>query len=138
VNPGPKAPARENDMNAGVVTWHIAMVWSVGRVSLKGLNNPDKGVLLKCFDDKDPEELDIKVIKTVHEIMMHKCKSNGTHVWCLVAHSRDKEWVGYFRRGVGNNLHKAYAERWSGSLSAHIQYFCLHCGIVPECIIKLI
>jgi hypothetical protein len=77
VNLGPKATAGERDTNVGVVTRHIAMVWSVGRVSLKGLNNPDKGVLLKRFDGKDLEELDAKVIKTVHEIMMHKCKSNG-------------------------------------------------------------
>ncbi len=70
--------------------------------------------------------------------MMHECKSNGTCIWCLVVHIRDKEWVGYFRRGVGNNLHKAYAETWLGSLSAHIQYFLLRCGIAPECINKLI
>ncbi len=138
VNPGPKATAGERDMNTGVVTWHIAMVWSMGRVSLKGLNNPDKGVLLKRFDNKDPEELDVEVIKTVHEIMMHKCKSNGTPVWYLVVHSRDKKWVGYFRRGVGNDLHKAYAETWSVNLLAHIQYFLLHRGIAPECINKLI
>ncbi len=138
VNPGPKATAGGRDTNAGVVTWHIAMVRSVGRVSLNSLNNPDIGRLLKRFDDKDPEELDVKVIKTVREIMMQEGKSNGTCVWCLVAHSRNKEWVGYFRRGMGNNLHKAYAEMWSGSLSAHIQYFLLHCGIVPECINKLI
>jgi hypothetical protein len=110
----------------------------VGRVSLKGLNNPDRRVLLKCFDDKDPEVLDVKVIKTVREIMMHKCKSNGTRVWCLVVHSRNKEWVGYFRRGVGNDLHKVYVETWSGSLLAYIQYFLLLRGIAPECINKLI
>jgi hypothetical protein len=39
------------------------------------------------------------------------------------------EWVGYYRKGVGNNSNQKYAVCSSGSLSAHLRYFLLHRGL---------
>ncbi len=82
--------------------------------------------------------LEVEVNKFVWEIRMRECKANGMRAWCLVMHNREKEWVGYYWKGIGNDSHRKYAETWSGSLLAHLCYFLLHCGIDKECINKLI
>jgi hypothetical protein len=45
INPSPDSIAGEQDINAGILVWHIAMVRSMGQVNLRGLRNPDKQVI---------------------------------------------------------------------------------------------
>jgi hypothetical protein len=136
--PGSDTTAGECDINAGIVTRHIAMIRLMGRVNLKGLKNPNKPVLLHRFDDEDPTELDKEVNKLVRDVLMRECRTDKTLVWCLVAHSREHEWVGYYRKGVGDNSHQKYAVSWSGSLSAHLRYFLLRRGLNAASINQLI
>jgi hypothetical protein len=77
VNPETDATAGECDTNAGVVTWHITMVCSMGRVSLKGLTNPDKRDALQRYNNVVPDVLEIEVNKLVWEIMLCECKADG-------------------------------------------------------------
>ncbi len=129
LNPGPDTTAGECDINAGIVTRHITMIRLMGRVNLRGLKNPDRPALLQKFDDKDPTKLVMEVNKLVRDVMMWECRADKTLVWCLLAHNREHKWVGYYRKGVGNNSHQKYAVCWSGSLSAHLHYFLLRCGL---------
>ncbi len=138
LNPGPNATAGERDINAGIVTRHIAMIHSMGRVNLRGLKNPDRSALLQKFDDNDPTELVMEVNKSVRDVLMRECKADKTRVWCLLAHNREQEWVGYYRKGVGNDSHQKYAVSWSGSLSAHLRYFLLRHGLNAAGINQLI
>jgi hypothetical protein len=69
----------------------------------------------------------MKAMKTVQEVMMTSCKANKTPIWCLIMHNREKELVGYYCKGIGNDLHKNFAITWLGSLSSHLRYFLLRC-----------
>jgi hypothetical protein len=125
LDPGPDAMAGECDINAGIVTRHIAMIRLMGRVNLRGLKNPDRPALLQKFDDKDPTKLVMVSNKLVRDVMMRECRADKTLVWCLLTHNREHEWVGYYRKGVGNDSHQKYTVCWSGSLSAHLHYILL-------------
>ncbi len=83
----------------------IAMVWSTSRVILKGLTKPGRPHIIQQLDDKDSEEVDVEVKRSVWEVMMEK-KIQGIKVWVLIAQIPDCCWAGYFRYGVGNNLHQ--------------------------------
>ncbi len=76
--------------------------------------------------------------KSMKDNMMLECKGEQTLVWCMITHSREKEWVGYYKKGIGNNMHKTFAIDWSGSLSAHLQYFLLCWGFDGNGINQLI
>jgi hypothetical protein len=103
---------------------HIAMVRSTSRIILKGLTKPDQPHIIKQLDNKDPEELDVEVKRSVWEVMMEK-KIQGNKVWVLINQILDGRWAGYFRYGVGNNLHHAHALEWSGVVSSHIRFHLL-------------
>jgi hypothetical protein len=90
LNPGPDASAGDRDVNARVVTRNITMVLSMGRVNLRGLKSPNKPALLQRYDDEDPNELEIEVNKSMRDIMMLECKKDGTLVWCMTAHIRER------------------------------------------------
>ncbi len=138
LNPGPAATASERDINAGIVTRHIAMIRLMGRVNLRGLKNPDRPALLQKFDDNDPTKLVMEDNKSVRDVLMRECKADKTLVWCLLAHNREQEWVGYYKKGVGNDSHQKYTVSWSGSLSAHLRYFLLRHGLNAAGINQLI
>jgi hypothetical protein len=125
LDPGPDAMAGECDINAGIVTRHIAMIRLMGRVNLRGPKNPDRLAVLQKFDNKDLTKLVMEVNKLVRDVMMRECRADKTLVWCLLAHNREHNWVGYYRKGVGNDSHQKYAVCWSGSLSAHLHYLLL-------------
>ena len=103
---------------------HIAMVWSTSRVILKGLTKPDWPHIIQRLDNKDPEEVDVEVKRSVQEVMMEK-KIQGTKLWVLIAQISDGRWAGYFIYRVGNDLHCAHALEWSGAVSSHIRFHLL-------------
>jgi hypothetical protein len=78
LNPGPDATATERDINAGIVTRHIAMISLMGRVNLKELKNPDRPALLQRFDNKDPTKMDKEVNKSVRDVLMRECRADKT------------------------------------------------------------
>jgi hypothetical protein len=116
---------------------HIAMVRSMTRVTLKGLVHPDRQQLIQRMDEDDPDEIEVKVNRSVREIMMGK-KIQGTKVWVLIAQQTDSQWVGFFRYGIGNNAHCNHLLEWSGGVSSHVRYHLLHRGMKPDGISNLI
>jgi hypothetical protein len=59
-------------------------------------------------------------------------KIQGTKVWVLIARIPDGRWAGYFRYGVGNNLHCAHALELSGAVLSHIRFHLLRRGFKSE------
>ncbi len=72
---------------------HIAMVWSTSRVILKGLTKPDWPHIIQRLDNKDPEEVDVEVKRSVWEVMMEK-KIQETKLWVLITLIPDGCWAG--------------------------------------------
>ena len=116
---------------------HIAMVRSMTRVTLKGLVHPDCQQLIQRMDEDDPDEIEVKVNRSVQEIMMGK-KIQGTKVWVLITQQTDGRWVGFFWYGIGNNAHRNHSLEWSGGVSSHVRYHLLRQGMKPDGINNLI
>jgi hypothetical protein len=125
----PDADFNQRNVNAAILTWHIAMAHSMGRVSLRGLMDPDRLVMLQQFDEEETKKVEMEVSKLVRDIMMTECKATRFRVWCLITHNRENNWVGYYKLEVGNDSHKEFAICWAGSLSPHLQYFLFLHGI---------
>jgi hypothetical protein len=89
------------------------------------------------MDEDDPDEIEVKVNRSVREIMMGK-KIQGTKMWVLIAQQTDGRWVGFFWYGIGNNAHRNHLLEWSGGVSSHVRYHLLHQGIKPNGINNLI
>jgi hypothetical protein len=136
-NPEFDSTAGDREILAGVLMPHIAMVWSTSGVILKGLTKPNLPHIIQQLDNMDPEEVDVEAKRSVQEILMEK-KIQGTKVWVLIAQIPDGRWVGYFRYGVGNNLHRTHALEWSGAVSSHIRLHLLQQGFASEKVNNLI
>ncbi len=130
-NPGFDFMAGDHEILAGVLMCHIAMVQSTSWVILKGLTKPNQPHIIQCLDDKDPEEVDVEVKRSVWEVMMEKM-IQGTKVLVLIAQIPDGRWVVYFHYGVGKKLHCAHTLDWSGAVSSHIRFHLLHQGFESE------
>jgi hypothetical protein len=92
-NPGFDSTAGDCEIFAGVLMHHIAMVWSTSRVILKGLTKPDWPHIIQRLDNKDPEEVDVEVKRSVWEVMMEK-KIQETKLWVLITLIPDGCWAG--------------------------------------------
>ncbi len=136
-NPGLEASAGERTILAGVLTRHIAMVWSTSQIILKGLIHPDRQFPLQRYWEDEPNELEIDVTRLVREILMEAIVKHSK-VWTLIAQLSDGQWVGYFRHGIGNDLHKKYAHEWAGSVSAHFRFHLARKGLLMDGINKMI
>jgi hypothetical protein len=123
-NPGVDATAGDRRILAGVLMHHITMVQSMTRVTLKGLVHPDHLQLIQRMDEDNPDEIEVKVNRSVQEIMMGK-KIQGTKVWVLITQQTDGRWVGFFWYGIGNNAHHNHLLEWSGGVSSHVRYHLL-------------
>jgi hypothetical protein len=60
-NPRFDSMAGDREILAGVLMRHIAMVRSTSRVILKGLTKPEWPHIIQQLDNKDPEEVHVKV-----------------------------------------------------------------------------
>jgi hypothetical protein len=49
----PDADFNQRNVNGAILTWHVAMVHSMGRVSLRGLVDLDRPVMLQQFDEDE-------------------------------------------------------------------------------------
>lgn len=94
-NPGMDSTTGKCKILAGVLMCHIAMVRSSNRVLLKGLVKPDQPHVLYLLVEDDPEEVDIKITRTVREVLMEK-KIQGSKVWIVIGQLTDGCWAGYF------------------------------------------
>jgi hypothetical protein len=134
----PDADFNQRNVNATILTWHIAMIRSMSRVSLRGLMDLVRPVILQQFNAEETKKVEMEVSKLVCDIMMTECKAARSRVWCLIIHNWKNEWVGYYKMGVRNDSHKEFAIRWAGSLSPHLRYFLLQCRIDDTVVTKLI
>ncbi len=120
-NPGTDASVGERNVLAGILMRHIAMVRTMGRVYIRGLQHPDRVFPIVKYEDKEPGEVSFGVNRLVREIMMEK-KIHGTKVWTLLAQTADGHWAGYYQFSIGNKGHKNLAMEWYASLSVHIRF----------------
>ncbi len=136
-NPDTDASAGERNVLAGILMRHIAMVRSMGRVYIRGLQHPDRVFPIVKYEDKEPGKVSFGVDRSVREIMTEK-KIHGTKVWTLLAQTADGRWAGYYQFGIGNEGHKNLAMEWSASLSAHIRFHLIGRGFDSSGINNLI
>ncbi len=78
-NPGTDASTGERNVLAGIIMRHIAMVQSMGRIYIRGLQHPDRVFPIVKYEDEEPGEVSFGVDRLVREIMMEK-KIHGTKV----------------------------------------------------------
>ncbi len=131
-NPGTDASAGERNVLAGILMRHIAMVRSMGRVYIRGLQFP-----IVKYEDEEPGKVSFGVDRLVREIMMEK-KIHGTKVWTSLAQTADGRWAGYYQFGIGNEGYKNLAMEWFASLSAHIRFHLIGRGFDSSGINNLI
>jgi hypothetical protein len=136
-NPGTNASAGERNVLAGILMRHIAMVQSMGRVYIRGLQHPDRVFSIIKYKEEEPGEVSFGVDRSVREIMMEK-KIHGTKVWTLLAQTADGLWAGYYQFGIGNNGPKNLAMEWSASLSTHVRFHLIGRGFDSSGINNLI
>ena len=115
---------------------HMAIVLSLGRVQLRGLENPDEEIKLGRGVDnlgvaKQP------VYMTVRKIM-RITKVNGIRFWQFICPTPDGGWCGYYACGKMCEAHKLIAEVWARSTSASIRFKCVSRGIEPDSTSKLL
>jgi hypothetical protein len=115
----PDADFNERNVNAAILTRHVAMVCSMGRNSLRGLVDLDRPFMLQRFGEIETNKVEMEMSKSVRNIMMTECKAARSRVWCLITHNLENEWVRYYKMGVGNDSHKEFAIHWAGSASPH-------------------
>jgi hypothetical protein len=71
-NPGTDASAGEHDVLAGILMRHIAMVRSMGRVYIRGLQHLDRVFPIVKYEDEEPGKVSFGGDRSVKEIMMEK------------------------------------------------------------------
>ncbi len=83
----PAADFNQSNVNATILTWHVAMVCSMGRICLRGIVDPDRPIMLQQFDEKETNRVKMEVSKPVRDIMLPECKASHSRVWCLISHN---------------------------------------------------
>jgi hypothetical protein len=136
-NPGLDASGLERSILAGVLMRHIAMVGSINKVPLRGISHPDCHFPLTRYDDKDPEEVDLTVTRSLRELMMEK-KVQERKVWTLIAQTPDGRWMGFYRFGTGDDPHRNHVVDWSTALASNVWFYLLHRGFYHKDINALI
>ena len=119
-----------------VLRTHMAIVLSMEKVFLRGLEHPDYVVTLHREADEDgtakrPVEM------TMRRLMM-LVKVNGIWLWRFICPTSDGGWCGYYASGKVSNAHRLLAEGWAGSAAAHVRFKCLARGIVQRDISRLL
>lgn len=115
---------------------HMAIVLSMGRVFLRGLDDPDQVMVVRRHDDEQgtPKK---PVQMSVRRLMMFY-KVNGIKLWQFVCPCSDGGWCGYYASGKVCDAHRILAESWSGATAAHVRFKCVARGIVRQDITKLL
>ena len=115
---------------------HMAIVLSMGRVFLRGLENPDEVMDLRRHDEEDgtPKK---PVQMSVRRLMMFY-KVNGIKLWQFVCPCSDGGWCAYYASGKVCDAHRILAESWSGAAAAHVRFKGVSRGIVRQDISKLL
>lgn len=90
---------------------HMAIVLSLGRVQLGGLENPDEVVCLnRGFDDQGEQKK--SVYMSICKMMM-STKVNGTQLWQFICPNADGSWCGYYAGGKLCEHHQILADSWA-------------------------
>ena len=135
-SPPNKASEDDKETMKVALRTHMAIVLSLGRVFLRGLENPDYVCVLKRGKDEDGNEKR-PVEMTVRKMMM-LTKVNGIRLWQFICPLDDGGWCGYYASGKVCDAHRVLAEGWSGSAAAHIRFKCISRGVIPQDMSKLL
>ena len=121
----PGSSLTERETLGGMLQNHIAVVRSMGKVSLPGIMHPDK--IMPCLRD-DP-------LPTVHislrRIMM-KQKIGRVKVWQCILPNSGGGWDGYYANGFGCGEHRSQALHWAVCVPAHLRFHLLRRGVLVE------
>ena len=102
----------KSEMKSALRT-HMAIVLSLGRVQLGGLENPDEVVCLnRGFDDMGERK---KVVYMSVRMLMMSIKVNGCQLWQFICPTADGGWCGYYSCGKLCEHHQSLAESWARS-----------------------
>ena len=115
---------------------HMAIVLSLGRVQLGGLENPDEIVRLNRGLDVMGERKKA-VYMSVRKLMM-SVKVNGCRLWQFICPTTNGGWCGYYSCGKLCEHHQNLAESWARSTSATVRFKCVARSVEPEDIHKLL
>ena len=96
---------------------HMAIVLSMGRVFLRGLDNLDSVVTLHREDNDGVSKK--PVVMLVRRLMMFY-KVNGIKLWQFICPCLDGGWCGFYASGKVCDAHHILAESWSGATAAHV------------------
>lgn len=115
---------------------HMAIVLSLGRVFLRGLEHPDHVIKLQRGVGEDGIEKR-PVEMTTRKLMM-LIKVNGIRLWQFICPTSDGGWCGYYSSGKMCDAHRSLADAWSGAAAAHVRFKCVSRGIIPRDISKFL
>lgn len=135
-NPPNKATEDDKQTMKVALRTHMAIVLSLGKVFLRGLENPDYVAVLRRGKNGDSNEKR-PVEMTVRKMMM-LTKVNGIRLWQFICPTTDGGWCGYYSSGKVCEAHRVLAEGWSGAAAAHIRFKCAARDVVPQDISKLL
>ena len=114
---------------------HMAIVLSMGRVFLRGLDNPDKIMDLRRQDEdgkpKKPVQLSVRRLMMFYRV-------NGIKLWQFICPCSDGGWCGYYASGKVCDAHRILAESWSGATASHVRFKAVSRGIIRQDITKLL
>ena len=115
---------------------HMAIVLSLGRVFLRGLENPDHVIKLKRGVGGDGIEK--RPVEMTTRRLMMLIKVNGIRLWQFICPTSDGGWCGYYSSGKMCDAHQSLADAWSGAAAAHVRFKCVSRGIIPRDISKFL
>ena len=115
---------------------HMAIVLSLGRVHLRGLEDPDKNIILERGPDEAGHARK-SIFMSVRKVMRF-FKVNGIRLWQFIRPVGDGGWCAYYASGKLCETHRILAENWSLNPAAHVRFKCVSRGVVQGDISKFL
>lgn len=121
----PGSSLTERETIGGMLQNHIAVVRSMGKVSLPGIMHPDK--LISCLRDQPRPTVQI----SLRRILM-KQKIGRVKVWQCILPNSGGGWDGYYANGFGCGEHRSQALHWAVCVPAHLRFHLIRRGVLVE------
>ncbi len=134
--PAPGAPMSEREECGNMLQNHVALIRSLGKVSLPGIMFPDKIMACEMKDNEDGEGRDTVNI-SLHQIMMKQCIGRPK-VWQCILPNSGGGWDGFYANGLGCGMHRQQALNWAVCVPAHLRFHLLHKGVTVDSVTDFI
>lgn len=134
--PGPDGSAAQKDDLGKMLTNHVAVVRSLGKITLPGIMDMDTAITCHLSVDADGDPRN-DVTLSLRRILM-KQRINKPKVWQCILPNANGGWEGYYANGFGCGEHKQKALMWATSIGAHTRFHLLRRGVLPESVVNFI